>query len=46
MTISDSEYQEVAQGLSKKYRRNFSAEEVKKTFWVIRDRKTTTFFRF
>ena len=44
MQIFDDEYEQAARGLTKKYKYPFTAQEVKNKFWVIRDRKGTTFF--
>ena len=46
MELSEYDYADAARGLNKKYRRyHFTPEEVKESFWVIRNRKGTTFFR-
>lgn len=45
MEISNAEYEDAALGLTIKYRRRFTAKEVEDSFWVIRDRKGTKFFR-
>ena len=44
MEISNAEYEDAALGLTIKYKRRFTAQDVREKFWVIRDRKGTTFF--